>query len=59
MDDLNKRGQQDRSRINVNEEHELQYWSETLNISREELKEIVGRVGVNAEDVREAVKSRS
>lgn len=56
MDDLSKKGPQDRSRINVNEEHELRYWSETLNVSADELKEIVQRVGVNADDVRNAIK---
>ncbi len=59
MDDLSKRGPQDRSRINVNEEHELRYWTETLNVSASELREIVQRVGVNVDDVRNALKERS
>lgn len=29
-DDLSKRGPQDRSRINVNQDYELQYWSKNL-----------------------------
>jgi hypothetical protein len=52
-DDLNKRGQQDRIRINVHEEHEVRYWTETLKVSREELEQAVKAVGVMAEDVRQ------
>lgn len=55
-DDLNKRGQQDRIRINVNEEHELRYWTEELGVTREELKRAVKAVGVMAEDVRKHLK---
>lgn len=57
MDDLTKKGPQDRTRINVNEEHELRYWSETLNVSPERLREIVQQVGVSADDVRNAINS--
>jgi hypothetical protein len=51
-DDLGKRGQQDRIRINVHEEHELKYWTQELNVSREELERAVQAVGVMAADVR-------
>jgi len=51
-DDLSKRGQQDRSRINVNEEHEVRYWTEALGVSREQLVAAVERVGVSADAVR-------
>jgi hypothetical protein len=54
-DDLNNRGAQDRARINVNEEHERRYWTETLGISEEKLRETVARVGVSAAKVREAL----
>ena len=51
-DDLNKRGQQDQSRINVHEEHEVRYWTEALGVSREELARAVEQVGVSASAVR-------
>lgn len=51
-DDLNKHGQQDRSRINVHEEHEVRYWTEALGVSREELAKAVEQVGVSASAVR-------
>ena len=51
-DDLNKRGQQDRIRINVNEEHEVRYWTQELGVTREELERAVKAVGVMVDDVR-------
>lgn len=55
-DDLNKRGQQDRIRINVNEEHEVRYWTQELGVTREELERAVKTVGVMVEDVRKHLK---
>ena len=37
-DDLSNRGPQDRSRINMSEEHEVRYWTEALGVSREALQ---------------------
>jgi hypothetical protein len=55
-DDLNNRGQQDRIRINVHEEHEVRYWTQEFKVSREELEEAVKAVGVMVEDVRKYLK---
>jgi len=52
-DDLSKRGQQDRCRINIHEEHEVRYWTEALGVTREELQRAVEQVGVSASAVRE------
>lgn len=51
-DDLKNRGEQDRLRINVHEEHEVRYWTKELNITREQLESAVKAVGVMAVDVR-------
>ena len=51
-DDLSQRGQQDRTRINVNEVHEVRYWTEELGVTREELERAIKAVGVMAKDVR-------
>jgi hypothetical protein len=51
-DDLKNRGGQDRLRINVNEEHEVRYWTQELGVSKEELERAIQAVGVMAEDVR-------
>lgn len=52
-DDLNKRGQQDRSRINMHEEHEVRYWTDALGVTRDELQRAVDQVGVSASAVRQ------
>ena len=57
-DNLQKTGQQDRSRINVHEEHEVRYWTETLGVSREQLEKAVAAVGVSANAVREHLKGK-
>ena len=54
-DDLKNRGEQDRLRINVHEEHEVRYWTKELNVTREELERAVKDVGVMAADVRKHV----
>jgi Protein of unknown function (DUF3606) len=57
-DNLQKAGQQDRSRINVNEEWEVRHWTEALGVTREELEKAVSEVGVMADAVRERLKKR-
>ena len=51
-DDLNNRGAQDRARINLNEEHEVRYWTDALGVPEEELRRLVAEVGNSAEAVR-------
>jgi hypothetical protein len=45
-DDLKKTGRQDDERINVAQEHELNYWSEKFGVSREQLREAVQAAGI-------------
>jgi 3-oxoacyl-[acyl-carrier-protein] synthase III len=45
MDDLKKTGFQDRSKINMHEPHEVQYWTKHLGISKEQLQKAVDKVG--------------
>jgi hypothetical protein len=52
-DDLNNRGEPDRSRIAMKEEHEVRYWTQALNVSREELQRIVDKVGNSVNAVRQ------
>ena len=52
-DDKTNRGAQDRARVNVNEEHEVRYWTEALGVSEEKLREAVAAVGVSADAVRQ------
>jgi hypothetical protein len=55
-DDKSNRGPADASRINVNEDYELNYWTRELGVSREALKAAVAKVGISADKVREYLK---
>lgn len=52
MDDLNNRGQPDRSKINMHEGHELKYWMRELGVDRPHLQALVDKVGNWAAAVR-------
>lgn len=52
MDNLDKRGQPDRSRINLGEDYEVKYWTKHLGVSREQLVMAVEKVGNSAAAVR-------
>jgi CheY-like chemotaxis protein len=56
-DDKSKTGR-DRNRINTNEEYEVRDWAKSLGVSREELLEAVGKVGNEAERVRDHLAGR-
>jgi hypothetical protein len=58
-DDPSIRSGQDRSRININQEHEVRYWSQKLGISADELKEVVQEVGPMADAVEQTVRGRN
>ena len=51
-DDKTKRGQPDRSKINMSEDYEVQHWTRHLGVSREELQRAVDKVGDSAAAVR-------
>jgi len=50
-DDLDNRGNADRIRINVHEDHEVRYWTGKLGVSRDELERAVAKVGPMTKDV--------
>lgn len=52
-DDLTNRGPQDRGRVNVHEAHELDYWTEAMGCSEQQLRDAVAAVGVGAKAVRQ------
>jgi hypothetical protein len=52
MDNLTKRDQPDRSKINMSEDFEFKYWLKALGVSRDELKRAVDKVGNSAAAVR-------
>jgi Protein of unknown function (DUF3606) len=50
-DDLKQTGKPDDARINVEQDHELGYWSEKFGVSRDELRKAVEAAGPMAKDV--------
>jgi hypothetical protein len=52
-DNLHNRGPQDRSRINLNEKWEVQYWTKELGVTEEELEQAVKTAGSSVNAVRE------
>ena len=50
-DDRNIRGAADRSRINMQEDYEVRYWTEKWSVTREQLAEAVRAVGVMVKNV--------
>lgn len=57
-DNPKDRGPQDRSRINVNEDYEVRYWTKELGVSEERLRQLVKDHGVSAEAIRSAIGSK-
>jgi len=57
-DNPNIRGQEDRQRIDVHQEHELRYWSEKFGVTPDDLKEAIEAVGPMVEDVEQRVRGR-
>lgn len=51
-DNKTKTRPQDSSRINVNEEHEVKYWTKALGVTEEELSKAVEKAGTSAEAVK-------
>jgi hypothetical protein len=52
MDNLTKREQPDRSKINMSEDFEVKYWTKALGVDRETLQRAVDKVGNSAATVR-------
>jgi hypothetical protein len=52
MDNLTKKDQRDRSKINLHENFEVKYWTRELKVTREQLQKAVDKVGNSAATVR-------
>ena len=57
-DDPSNRGPADRTRINVNEDHELRYWTKKFGCTSTELRNAVQAVGLMADKVEAYVKQQ-
>jgi len=56
MDDKHKKGSDDRTKININEGYEQDYWSEKFGVSKDKLKAAVKTVGPSAKAVEDYLK---
>jgi hypothetical protein len=54
-DDHKNRGEPDRSRISLHEDHEVRYWTERFGVTKEQLAVAVAKVGNSADAVRQAL----
>src|SRR3954468_23706988 len=52
-DDLKKTGKPDDARINVEQEHELRYWSAKFGVTADEIRQAVKAAGPMVKDVRQ------
>lgn len=57
MDNLTKREQPDRSKINMHEDYEVKYWTHALGVSKEQLQKAVDKVGNSAATVRKELSA--
>jgi hypothetical protein len=57
MNDKKNIGSPDRDRINLNEEYEVQYWSDKFQVTHDALKAAVQAVGHSVKKVEEYLKN--
>lgn len=55
-DNPKDRGPADRARINLNQDHEVRYWTDALGCTEDQLKAAVKKAGPMVDDVRAALK---
>lgn len=55
-DDPDNRGAGDRQRISLGQQHEVEYWSQELGVSEQQLREAIAKVGNMVSDVRGYLK---
>jgi AraC-like DNA-binding protein len=59
MDSLTKRIKPDRSKINMHQAWELDYWTRELGVSRSELQRVIEKVGNSAAEVRKELARKT
>jgi hypothetical protein len=57
-DNLQNRGPQDRSRVNLSEDYEVQYWTKKFGVSEQQLRNAVYKAGSSADAVEKALKTK-
>jgi hypothetical protein len=59
VDDQRMRSVQDRARINMGEDSEVDYWAEVLGVSKERLAEAAAKVGDSVRAIRQELGKAS
>ena len=57
-DDKAIRGRQDRTRINIEEDYEVRYWTDALSVDEPTLRGAIQAVGDSADEVRDYLETR-
>ena len=57
-DDRSLRGDQDRTRVNIDQDYEAKYWANKWGVSQEELRSAVAQVGPMVSDLERHFGSR-
>jgi hypothetical protein len=58
-DDLKQTGKPDDQRINIDQDHEVNYWAQKLGVSRDELRRAIAKAGPMVKNVREHLQHRA
>lgn len=59
MDNLKRRIPEDPTKINLNQQWEVEYWTKKLGISASKLRAIVAKVGIYVADVKKELSRQS
>lgn len=51
-DDLKIRQPEDRKKVNVHQDHELRDWAKSLQVTKQELRDAVDKVGPDVEEIK-------
>ena len=57
-DDLKRVGKADDARINLDQDHEVNYWANEFGVSRDELRSAVAKAGPMVKNVRDHLQRR-
>jgi len=49
----------DNARINLDQEHEVEYWSEKLGVSRDELRRAIAQAGPMVTDIKQHLETKA
>jgi hypothetical protein len=57
--DKASRESQSRNKINLSDDEEIRYWTESLRVSREQLEQLIRRHGDSGDEIRERLKKEA